>query len=88
MEVMMFFTMTGLNIIKKGGAENIKLAGAPMSLPEMLEKAQEMGARLVACSAAFPIAGIGEEDLIEAAEVGGVATFVTEAETADIVLTF
>ena len=88
MEVMMFFTMSGLNIVKKGGAESIKLEGGPMPLQEMIGKAQEMGARLVACSAAFPIAGIGEEDLIESMEIGGVAGFVTEAETADIVLTF
>jgi predicted peroxiredoxin len=69
MKLMLFFTMSGLNIIKKGGAEKIKL-------------------ELVACSAAFPIVGCKEEDLIEGVECGGVATFVDEAEEADIVLTF
>ena len=88
MELMLFFSMSGLNIVRKGGAENIKLEGGPMPLPEMMRQAHEMGARLVACSAVFPVVGITEEDLIESVEVGGVATFVSEAETAEIVLAF
>ncbi len=88
MELVMFFTMRGLNIIKKGGAEQITLPGAPMTLPEFIEKVKEMGARLIACSAAFPIVGIQESDLIDGVEIGGVATFVSEAQEADIVLTF
>ena len=88
MELTMFFTLTGLNIIRKGGAEKIVLPGAPKSLPEFLEIAQENGAKLIACSAAFPIVGISEEDLIEGVECGGVATFVMAAEEADVVLTF
>ena len=88
MELMLFFTLTGLNIIRKGGAEKIKIDGAPMTIPEFLDIVREGGAELVACSAAFPIVGCTEEDLIDGVECGGVATFVDEAETADIVLTF
>ncbi len=88
MDVMYFFTLSGLNIIKKGNAENIVLPNAPMSLPEFIQKAQELGARMVACSAAFPMTGVTEEDLIEGVTIGGVATFVSEADEADIVLTF
>jgi len=88
MELMMFFTMNGLNIIRKGGAEKIKLEGAPKTLLEFIDIVREGGAELVACSAAFSIVGCKEEDLIEGVECGGVATFVDEAEGADIVLTF
>ena len=88
MEVGMFFTMSGLNIIRKGGAEKITLAGAPKTLPEFINIMREGGATMIACSAAFPIAGIQEQDLIEGVECGGVATFVIGAEEADIVLTF
>ena len=88
MEVTMFFTMSGLNIVKKGGAEKIVLPGAPKTLPEFIEVMQEGGAKMIACSAAFPIAGIEEQDLIERVECGGGATFVIGAEEADIVLTF
>jgi len=88
MEVTMFFTMSGLNIVKKGGAEKIRLSGAPKTLPEFIKIVQESGAKMIACSAAFPIVGIEEQDLIEGVECGGVATFVIDAEEADVVLTF
>jgi len=88
MEVSMFFTMSGLNIFRKGGAEKITLDGAPKTLPEFIATVQEMGAKMIACSAAFPIAQITEEDIIDGVEMGGVATFVIGAEEADIVLTF
>jgi predicted peroxiredoxin len=88
MEVMLFFTMNGLNIVRKGGAERIELKGAAKTLPEFLDVMRQGGASLVACSAAFPVVGCKEEDLVEGVECGGVATFVDEAETADIVLTF
>jgi predicted peroxiredoxin len=88
MEVTMFFTMSGLNIVKKGGAEGIVLPGAPKTLPEFIDVMREGGAKMIACSAAFPIVGIKEQDLIECVECGGVATFVIGAEEADIVLTF
>jgi len=88
MEVTLFFTMTGLNIVRKGGAEKIVLPGAPKTLPEFIKVMREGGAKMIACSAAFPIVGIKEQDLIEGVECGGVATFVSSAEEADVVLTF
>ena len=88
MELMLFFTMSGLNIIRKGGAEKIVLENAPKPLTEFIDIFKKEGVKLVACSAAFPIVGCKEEDLIEGVECGGVATFVDEAENSDIVLTF
>ena len=88
MDVTLFFTLSGLNIIKKGGAEKIKLPGAPKTLPEFIKIMQEGNATFIACSAAFPIVNCKEEDLIEGVECGGVATFVSDAEEADAVLTF
>jgi predicted peroxiredoxin len=88
MELTMFFTMSGLNIVRKGGAEKILLPGAAMTLPQFIKTVQDCGAKMIACSAAFPIVGIKEEDLIEGVECGGVATFVIAAQEADVVLTF
>ena len=88
MEVNMFFTMDGLNIIKKGGAEKISLKGAAKTLPEFIQVLQEGGARMIACSAAFPIAECTEADLIEGVECGGVATFVDGCQEAEVVLTY
>ena len=84
----MFFTMNGLNIVRKDGADVIKLDGAPKTLPEFIETVKAAGAKLIACSAAFPIVECREEDLIDGVECGGVATFVSEAEEAEVVLTF
>ena len=88
MELVLFFTMDGLNIIRKGGAEQIKLEGAAKTLPEFIDMVMEAGAKMIACSAAFPVVGCQEEDLLDGVECGGVATFVAEAEEADVVLTF
>jgi predicted peroxiredoxin len=88
MEVTLFFTMSGLNIVRKGGAEKITLPGAPKTLPEFIKVMRDGGAKMIACSAAFPIVGIKEQDLIDGVEYGGVATFVSGAEEADVVLTF
>jgi len=87
-EVSLFFTFSGLNIVKKEGAKKIVVDGAPKTLPEFIEVLKEGGAKLIACSAAFPIVNIKEEDLIDGVECGGVATFVASADEADIVLTF
>jgi len=88
MKLFLFFTMSGLNIVRKGGADKITLEGAPKSLQEFINVLRDGGAELVACSAAFPIVGCKEEDLIDGVECGGVATFVDEAAEADSVLTF
>lgn len=88
MDLTFFFTLTGLYIIRKGGAEKIVLPGAPKTLPNFLQVVRDGGAKLIACSAAFPIVGVSEDDLIDGVECGGVATFVMAAEEADVVLTF
>ena len=89
MELTLFFTLKGLNIVRKGGAETIEtLPGVPHSIAEFLKIAQDGGAKLIACSALFEFAGITEADLIEGVQCGGVAEFVSEAEEADVVLTY
>ena len=88
MEVTMFFTMGGLHIVKKGGAEQIKLNGEPQGLKDLMQVVQESGARMIACSAVLEAEGLNEEDIVEGVEFGGVATFIAGAEEADVVLTF
>ncbi len=88
MSVNLFFTMDGLNIVKKGGADAITLEGSPKTLPQFIDLLREGGARMIACTAAFPIVGCTKEDLIDGVECGGVTTFVSGAAEADVVLTF
>jgi predicted peroxiredoxin len=86
MEVVIFFSMSGLNIIKKGGAEKITMSNAPMSLNELIGMAK--GSRLLACTTACSMMKLKKEDLIDGITMAGIPTFVNEAKDADIVLTF
>lgn len=88
MEVSMFFTMDGLHIVERGGAAKIRLNGEPQGLVTLMEAVKEQGGRFFACSALLAAEGLSEEDIIEGVEFGGVATFMSGAEEADVVLTF
>ena len=87
LDVTMFFTMSGLNVVKKGGAEKISMPGAP-PLAELLEQAKDLGVKLVACSLAMKVMGIEEGDLIEGVKPVGAATAIEHALDADLTLTF
>ncbi|CAN5442918.1 CoA-disulfide reductase [soil metagenome] len=49
------------------------------SLPELIASAQEGGVRLVGCTMTMDLLGIAPDDLIDGVELGGVATFLGEA---------
>jgi NADPH-dependent 2,4-dienoyl-CoA reductase/sulfur reductase-like enzyme/peroxiredoxin family protein/rhodanese-related sulfurtransferase/TusA-related sulfurtransferase len=49
------------------------------SLPELIASAQAAGVRLVACTMTMDLLGITAEELIDGVELGGVATFLGEA---------
>jgi len=86
MEVTIFFSMNGLNIIKKGGAENIAIPNAPMSLTDLMGMAK--GTKLIACSTTCAMMKLEKKDLVDGVEIAGVPKFLSEAKDADIVLTF
>lgn len=50
------------------------------TLPELISAAREGGARLIACTMTMDLLGIAESDLIDGVELGGVATFIGEAQ--------
>ncbi len=53
------------------------------SLEEMIETARKSGVRLVACQMSMDVMGVTKEELIDGVEVGGVATYLEQAEQAD-----
>jgi CoA-disulfide reductase len=53
------------------------------SLEDLIEQAKAQGVRIVACSMSMDVMGIKEEELIDGIEIGGVATFLGAAESAD-----
>ncbi len=54
------------------------------SLQELMERAQEMGVKFVACSMSMDVMGIKKEELIDNVEVGGVATYLSDAENSNL----
>lgn len=50
------------------------------SLPVLMQEARRNGVRFVACSMSMDIMGIKEDELIEGVELGGVASYLGEAE--------
>jgi len=50
------------------------------SLPKLIQSAQQLGVRLVACSMSMDVMGIAPQELIDGVEIGGVATFLDSAD--------
>ena len=119
MQVTMFFTFWGLNVIRKegatssakdflrkafgwlnkGGAKNLPLSrfhfgglGSIMmkkvmkdnrmpSVPELLETAQDLGVKMIACTTTLGLLGISKDTLIDGIDqLAGVTTYLAEAK--------
>jgi len=48
-------------------------------LPSLIEMAQEMGVKIVACQMTMDVMGLKKEDLLDGIEVGGVAAFLSDS---------
>lgn len=99
-EVAIFFTFEGLNLIHKqayqqlpmpSGKEHFeqgfKAANVP-SIPQLVEMAQEMGVKIIACQMTMDVMNLKKEDFIEGIDVGGAVTFLDFAQDANVTLTF
>lgn len=99
-EVAFFFTFEGLNLIHKEAhqqlpvpagrehfMEGFKKANVP-SIPELLQMAQEMNVKLIACQMTMDVMSLKKEDFVDGVDVGGAATFLHFAQDADVTLTF
>ena len=53
------------------------------SLEELIEQGKNLGIKIIACSMSMDLMGIKKEELIDGIEIGGVATYLAAAETAD-----
>ena len=54
------------------------------SLPELIKSAQDMGVKFIACTMSMDVMGIKQEELIEGVEYAGVATYLGEADEANV----
>ncbi|MDF2646095.1 MAG: sulfur reduction protein DsrE [Paenibacillus sp.] len=99
-EVTIFFTFEGLNLIHKeaygqlpmpAGKEHFeqgfKAANIP-SIPELVDMAQQMGVKFIACQMTMDVMNFTKEDFIDGIEVGGAVTFLASAQDANVTVTF
>lgn len=54
------------------------------TLPAMLEKAQQLGVKFIACTMSMDIMGIEKSELYDFVEYGGVATYLGDSEEANL----
>jgi len=54
------------------------------SLPELISSAQDLGVKFIACTMSMDVMGIKPEELIEGVEYAGVATYLGEADGANV----
>ena len=54
------------------------------SLEDLMKKAMENGVKIIACSMSMDVMGIRKEELIDGVEIGGVGTYLGEAEEANV----
>jgi len=54
------------------------------SLPELIRSAQDMGVKFIACTMSMDVMGIKKEEIIDGVEFAGVATYLGEADSANV----
>ncbi len=54
------------------------------SVQDMMRKAMENGVKIIACSMSMDVMGIRPEELIDGVEIGGVGTYLGDAEESDV----
>jgi peroxiredoxin family protein len=55
-----------------------------MSMPELLASAREQGVKLVACTMTMDVLGLKKEELFDDIEYAGVASYLAEADEANV----
>ena len=74
--------LSQMNMLGMGPAmiKHVMRQHSVQTVPELMRAAQDSGARLIGCTMTMDLLGIAESDLIDGVELGGVATFLGEAE--------
>ena len=55
-----------------------------MTLPQLIEMAQEQEIKLVACTMTMDLLGLQQEELLDNIEYAGVAAYLADAEIANV----
>jgi len=79
----------GLSKFNFGGAgrfmmKKVMKAENVMTVAELLATAREQGIKMIACTMSMDVLGISKEELIDGIEYAGVATYLGEADEANV----
>ena len=72
---------------KEHFAEGFQKAQVP-TIPQLVEMAQELGVKFIACQMTMDVMGLSKEDFVDDIDVGGAVTFLDFAKDAAPTLTF
>ncbi|MDX9872173.1 MAG: FAD-dependent oxidoreductase [Clostridia bacterium] len=78
--------LSKMNMLGMGTAlmKNIMKKKNVSSLEELIQKAQQNGVRIVACTMSMDVMGIQKEELIEGIDYAGVGTYLADAEESNV----
>lgn len=82
-----YFVIKGIEVVKKGNAEKIKIGAFP-SLKEVMEQAKNAGVKLMVCEQSCMLLDIPRGDFEAYVKIVGAATLNDIALEADAVLCF
>ena len=54
------------------------------SLEKLMQSAIDSGVQMIACQMSMDVMGVAKEDLLDEVQIGGVATYLEEAEQASL----
>ena len=79
----------GLSKMNYGGAgaammRSIMRKKNVRALPDLLDDAQMMGVKMIACTMSMDVMGITKEEMIDGIELAGVASYLGEADEANV----
>lgn len=79
----------GLSNMNFGGAGAVMMKSIMKkknvsNLPDLIEQAQAMGVKMIACTMSMDVMGIKKEELIDGVELAGVATYLGEADGSNV----
>ncbi|MEA1902553.1 MAG: DsrE/DsrF/DrsH-like family protein [Actinomycetota bacterium] len=88
MEVSIYFTMHGPELLKKGTGDTLTVKDGGAPLHTFISQAQDIGVRFLVCQPSLNLVDLEMEDLIDGVEMIGGAAFNFMAVEADAVISF
>lgn len=86
-DVAMYFTIGGARLLKRGVAETVQRENGEKTVGEWLQEALDLGVKMYVCTDSMELNDVTREDLLEGIELAGIATMLSMADEARIVLT-